>query len=51
MTKSQVVEQKVYLTYIFISLFIIKRSQDRNSSRAGTWRQELIKRPWRGAAY
>jgi hypothetical protein len=31
--------------------FIIKRNQDRNSHRAGTWRQELMHRPWRGAAY
>jgi hypothetical protein len=22
-------------------------SQDRSSSRAGTWRQELMQRPWR----
>jgi hypothetical protein len=25
------------------------QSQDRNSSRAGTLRQELMQRPWRGA--
>ena len=25
--------------------------QDRNSNRAGTWRQELMQRPWRGADY
>ena len=25
--------------------------QDRNSSRDGTWRKELMQRPWRGAAY
>jgi hypothetical protein len=37
--------------YTFISLVIIKGYQDRNSNRAGTWRQELIQRPWRGAAY
>jgi hypothetical protein len=30
---------------------LIKGSQDRNSSRAGTWRQELMQTPWRGAAY
>jgi hypothetical protein len=28
-----------------------EESQDRNSSRAGTWKQELMQRPWRGAAY
>jgi hypothetical protein len=26
------------------SLFIIKESQDRNSNRAGTWKQELMQR-------
>ena len=26
-------------------------SQDRNSNRAGSWRQELMQRPWRDAAY
>jgi hypothetical protein len=39
------------LPYTFISLFIIERSQDRNSNRVGTWRQELMQRPWRGTAY
>lgn len=56
MTRKQIGEEsffglKVYLAYIFILLFTIKRSQDRNSKRAGTWRQELIKKPWIGAAY
>jgi hypothetical protein len=27
-------------------LFISKGSQDRNSHQAGTWRQELMQRPW-----
>ena len=36
----------------FIGLHcIIRRSQDRNSNRAGTRRQELMQRPWRKAAY
>jgi hypothetical protein len=26
-------------------------SQNRDSNRAGTWRQELMQRPWRDAAY
>jgi hypothetical protein len=26
-------------------------SQDRNSNRAGTWRQELMQKPWRDAAF
>jgi hypothetical protein len=29
----------------------MEESQDRSSHRAGTWRQELMQRPWRGAAY
>ena len=32
-------------------LFLIKYSKGWNSHWAGTWRQELIQRPWRGAAY
>jgi hypothetical protein len=31
--------------------FIIEGSQDRNSNMAGTWRQELMQRPWRDVAY
>jgi hypothetical protein len=34
-----------------ILLFITKGNQDWNSSKAETWRQELMQRPWRGAAY
>jgi hypothetical protein len=30
--------------------FIIKESQGSNSSRAGTWRQELMRSPWRSTA-
>jgi hypothetical protein len=33
------------------SQFIIKGSQDGNSGRAGTWRQEPMQRPWRNIAY
>jgi hypothetical protein len=47
----QVGEEGVYSVYTSISLFIIEGSQDRNSSRAGTWRQELMQRSWRDAAY
>jgi hypothetical protein len=39
------------LAHASISLFIIKGSQVRNSIRPGTWRQELMRRPWRCAAY
>jgi hypothetical protein len=28
-------------------MFIIKGSQDRNSSRALAWRQELLQKPWK----
>jgi hypothetical protein len=36
---------------LFSSLFITGGSQDRNSNRAGTWKQELMQRPWRNTAY
>lgn len=51
MTKKQVGEEKVYSTYTSTLMFITKGSQDRNSHRAGIWRQELMQRPMRGAAY
>ena len=49
--QKQTVEERVDLVYISISLIITEGSQGRNSHRAGTWRQELIQKPWRGAAY
>ena len=51
MTKKQVGEKRVYLTDMSILLFIIEGSQGRHSNRAETWKQELMQRPWRGAAY
>ena len=51
MTKKQVGEERVNLAYTCTLLFIIEGSQDRNSHRAGTWKQELMQRPWRDAAY
>jgi hypothetical protein len=45
MTKKQVAKERVYLAYVFIFHFIITGSQSRNSSRAGTWRQELTHMP------
>jgi hypothetical protein len=51
MTKKQVGEERVYSAYTSTLLFITKGSQDRNSHRAGNWRQELKQRPWRGDAY
>jgi hypothetical protein len=47
----QLGEERVYSAYTFTSQFIIKRSQGRNSSKAGTWSQELMKRPQRGTAH
>jgi hypothetical protein len=40
----------VYPASISTLLFITKGSKDRNSHRAGTWRQELMQRPWRNIA-
>jgi hypothetical protein len=51
MTKKQVGKERVYSAYTSTLLFITKGSQDWNSHRAGTWRQELMQRPWKGAAY
>jgi hypothetical protein len=51
MTKKQVGEERDFSAYTSILLFITKGSQDRNSHRAGTWRQELMQMPWRDAAY
>jgi hypothetical protein len=50
MTK-KVGEERVYSAYTSTLLFITKGSQDRNSHRAGTWRQELMQRPWRDVPY
>ena len=49
MTKKQVGEERIYSAYTPTFLFITKGSQDRNSHRAGSWRQELMQRPCRGA--
>ena len=38
-TKRQLGKERVYLASTSMLLFIIKRSQDRNSNRAGSWRQ------------
>jgi hypothetical protein len=39
-------EERIYLAYTSTLLLVIKGSQDRNSHRAETWRQELMQRPW-----
>jgi hypothetical protein len=49
MFKRQIGEKSIYLAYTSTLLFI-KGSQDRNWKRAGSWRQELMQKPWRGAA-
>ena len=51
MTKKQVGEEMVYSAYTSTLLFITKGSQDWNSHRAVTWRQELMQRPWRNVPY
>ena len=51
MTKKQIGEERVYLAYTSTLMFITKGSQDKNSHRAETLKQELMQRPWRGAAY
>jgi hypothetical protein len=51
MAKKQVGEERVHSACISTLLFIAKGSQDRKSHRAGTWRQEPMQAPWRGAAY
>jgi hypothetical protein len=43
--QKQLGEERIYLTYTPIPLFITEGSQNRkNSNRTGTWRQK----PWRG---
>ena len=51
MTKNQVGEERVYLAYTNTLLRMADKSQYRSSSRAESWRQELMQRPWKGAAY
>jgi hypothetical protein len=46
--QKQVGEGRLYSAYACISVSVfIKGSQVRNPNRAGTWRQELMQRPWR----
>ena len=45
----QVEEKRVYPANTSTSLFITKGSQDSNSIRAQTWKQELMQRSWRDA--
>jgi hypothetical protein len=41
----------IYLVYTFTSLFIIEGSPNKDSNRTGTWRQELMQKPWKSVAY
>ena len=47
----QLEEERVYLAYNCISLIWHEGSRDRNSSRGGTWRQELMQTLWTGTAH
>jgi hypothetical protein len=49
--QKQLREERLYFIHSSVSVFITKGSQNRNSNNTGTWRQELMQRPWRGAAY
>ena len=51
MTKKQVGKERVYSAYTSILLFITKEVRAGAQRRAGTWRQDLMQRPWRNAAY
>jgi hypothetical protein len=50
MTKKQVGEERVYLAYTSMLLFITKGSQDWNSIKQ-VREQELMQRPWRDVLY
>jgi hypothetical protein len=51
MTKKQAGEEMVYSAFTSTLLFITKGTQDTNSKKSGTWRQELMQKPWSGVAY
>ena len=51
MTKKQVGEKGACLAYTSILLFIIEGIWKRKSSRTGSWRQELMLKPWRGSSW
>ena len=50
MTKSNLGKERVHLAYTSTLESIIEGSQDRNSNRAGIWRQKLMQRPWKSAS-
>ena len=45
--QKQGAQETIYLCYTSTSWSITEECQGRNSHRAGTWRQELMQRPWR----
>jgi hypothetical protein len=47
MTKSKLGRKGLHFHFVAIT----EGSQGRNPSRAGTWRQELMQRPWKRATY
>ena len=47
MTKKQGEEERFYSACTSTLHFITKGSEDRNINRVGTWRQQLMQRPWR----
>ena len=47
MTKKHVRVERIYSAYTSTLLYVTKGSQDRNSHRARTWRQDLMQKPWR----
>jgi hypothetical protein len=49
--QKQVGEERFYLAWTSTLLSIFVESQDRNSNRAGIWRQELMQKPQRSAVY
>jgi hypothetical protein len=45
------IEDRVYLSYTLTVQFITKGSQGMDSNKEGTWRQELMQKLWKEAAY
>ena len=43
-------EERIFFIYTYISQTITEGSWGRILGRGGTWRQELMQRPWRNAA-
>jgi hypothetical protein len=51
MTKGKMERKGFLWLTLFLLLFIIEGSQDRNSNKSGSRRQELMQRPWRDVTY